>query len=246
MGAMEAALIIDQALKNPAVVQELSSDHDAAKKRWQPQFPGLPDGELAQLIKDASLSYAVVMQLQMQANEQERDQIRNMSEGFRQGLVDVVREVDRGYKRVMLMYTVAFYFGIALVASAAIASLVFERHITAGIFGGLGMVDLVTALVFRPAQELQNSRAGLAQLQGAFFAWANDTRNWTAYLERLDASIAYGTAPQFDDFARVSHIMLSNTEQMLRLVEEFVEVQTAPPLNKKRSTTARAPLPEGE
>jgi cell shape-determining protein MreC len=146
-----------------------------------------------------------------------------MSGEFRKGLVDVVRQIEQGYSRVMLMYSVAFYVGIALICLSVLSSLWFKENLAVLIFGGLGMADVVTTFIFRPAQELQNSRGNLTQLQAAFFNWANDVRNWTAYLERLD--LRAGNQPPYEEFERVSQKMLTNTAEMMRLVDLYCEIR---------------------
>lgn len=158
------------------------------------------------------------------AREEEHRQIREMSNGFRKGLLDVIRQVEVGYSRVMLMYSIAFYAGIVLIGVSVFASLWLKENVAAMIFGGLGMADLVTALIFRPAQELQNSRGNLTQLQAAFFNWANDVRNWNAYLERIDASARPGQTPSYHEFEQVSKRVLANTAEMMHLVDLYCEM----------------------
>src|SRR5208282_4295465 len=72
-------------------------------------------------------------------------------------------------------------------------------------------------LVFKPAQDLQASRGGLAQLQAAFFAWINDIHNWNEYLELLQNEAATG-APPFEVCKQISEIQGRSTERMARLI----------------------------
>ena len=88
----------------------------------------------------------------------------DLRENLQEGLVEVVKQIDRGYERVMQMYTVAFYIGIIMVLMSVFASLVLRSDTSALILGGLGMADIIASLIFQPAQELQNSRGNLAQL----------------------------------------------------------------------------------
>jgi hypothetical protein len=178
-----------------------------------------------------------------------------MSNGFRQGLLQVIKQVEAGYSRVMLMYTIAFYLGIALIIVSAVASLVMKEHVAALVFGGLGMADVVTAFIFRPAQELQNSRGNLTQLQAAFFNWANDVRNWSAYLERLDNSVRPGERPPYDEFEKVSLRVQANTAEMMRLVDLYCEMHPQGKTGKRGGRSGGAagegqtkgmPLPVGD
>ena len=137
--------------------------------------------------------------------------------------MSVIREIEVGYSRVMMMYTIAFYAGIVLIGLSVFASLWLNNNAAALIFGGLGMADIISTFIFRPAQELQNSRSNLTQLQAAFFSWMNDVRNWNTYLDKLDASTRPGKRPPFEEFERVSLRILSNTGEMMKLIDLFCE-----------------------
>jgi hypothetical protein len=88
---------------------------------------------------------------------------------------------------------------------------------------GLGAADVISFLIFKPAQALQVSRGNLAQLQAAFFAWINDVHNWNRYLDSLENE-AGASAPPFDKAKEVSAIMVQNTERMVRLVGEYSQL----------------------
>jgi hypothetical protein len=154
----------------------------------------------------------------------------DMGLALQKGLVDVVKQIDEGYKRVMTMYTVAFYLGIFMVLVSVFASLALRSDASVLILGGMGMADIIASLVFQPAQSLQNSRSDLAQLQAAFFNWINDVNNWDAYLRLLDEEANSNKhPPAFDKMREVSDILVHNTERMMYLVERYCEI----PLKKK-------------
>ena len=101
------------------------------------------------------------------------------------------------------------------------------------------MADVVTAFVFRPAQELQNSRGNLTQLQAAFFNWSNDVRNWSAYLDRLDNSVHPGERPPYEEFERVSLRVQANTAEMMRLVDLYCEMHPQDSSGKQRGKSSQ-------
>jgi hypothetical protein len=153
---------------------------------------------------------------------------------LQKGLVKVVNQIDRGYERVMTMYTIAFYLGVVMVLASLIASVAMRSDASKLVLGGLGMIDIIAYLIFRPAQDLQNSRGNLAQLQAAFFNWINDIHNWDRYLQLVDEeATANKHPPVFDRVREVSDMMLHNTERMMRLVERYCEIYAKPPLRKK-------------
>ncbi|MFZ3169960.1 MAG: hypothetical protein WA130_20295 [Candidatus Methanoperedens sp.] len=149
---------------------------------------------------------------------------------LQKGLVCVVKQIDKGYERVMTMYTIAFYLGIFMVLVSVFASLALRSDASVLILGGLGMADIIASLVFQPAQSLQNSRSDLAQLQAAFFNWINDVHNWDAYLRLLhEEANSNKHPPAFDNLREVSNMLVHNTERMMKLVENYCEI----PLKKK-------------
>jgi hypothetical protein len=144
---------------------------------------------------------------------------------LQKGLGSVVQQIDEGYSQVMKMYIIAFYLGVTMVLVSVLTSLIWHENTAALILGGLGMADVITSLIFRPAQELQNSRGNLAQLQAAFFNWINDVYNWTRYLQLVENEATLNKpSPAFNKMREVSDMLVHNTERMMELVECYCEV----------------------
>lgn len=221
MNVDQTWVLVRAALDDAAVAARLTTDPAAALAEIGARFPRADDATKAEMLQEFLVAYAVAMKLRLAAREEEHARVREMSENFRKGLAEVVSQIGVGYDRVMTMYTVAFYAGLALVAAALVVSLAMKEFVLGAVFGGLGVADVVALMVFRPADELQKSRGNHAQLQAVFFNWANDVRNWTVYLERVDA--ASGGKPPFEEFERVSKRMLENTETMMDLIQRYCE-----------------------
>ncbi|HEX9090332.1 MAG TPA: hypothetical protein VF831_02530, partial [Anaerolineales bacterium] len=88
-------------------------------------------------------------------------------------------------------------------------------------FGGFGILDIITFFITKPPQDLQSSRADLAQLQLAYYNWFLDNYDWTWYVSSL---WDWGR----DDFIRdrmkeASTILLSNTDKTMALIEKYCE-----------------------
>jgi hypothetical protein len=148
---------------------------------------------------------------------------------LQQGLARVVQQIDRGYERAMTMYTVAFYVGIVMVLASIFAALIGSSVKSAAVLGGLGMADILASLIFRPAQDVQNSRGNLAQLQAAFFSWVNDVYNWNAYLGMINQDAdARKVTPEFSRLQEVSDTQMRNIERMMGLIEAYCETRPAP------------------
>jgi hypothetical protein len=176
----------------------------------------------------------------------------DLKDKLQQGLARVVEQIDAGYARVMTMYTVAFYLGVALVLVSVFAAFVLDSERAAMVMGGLGMADILATMIFKPAQEVQNSRGNLAQLQAAFFSWFNDVFNWNQYLRLLgDDAAGRNATPDFERLHRVSEAQMQNVARMMSLIEEYCEVRaprgadadkTPPP----RKGHVRGPTPPPE
>src|SRR5664280_3168176 len=145
---------------------------------------------------------------------------------LQEGLARVVEQIDAGYRRAMTMYTVAFYLGVALVLVSIFAALVLDSERAAAVLGGLGMADILAAMIFRPAQEVQNSRGNLAQLQAAFFSWFNDVFNWNQYLQLIDREASgRNVPPEFERLRKVSEAQMRTVARMMALIEEYCETR---------------------
>jgi len=109
---------------------------------------------------------------------------RNMNEELGTRILNVIDEVDKGFRKVMFMYTLAFYVGLGLIVFSCLGTLYFEDNLFLLVFGGVGVADVVAFFIFKPAEDLQRSRGNLAQLVSAFLTWYNDAHNWNQFLAK--------------------------------------------------------------
>jgi len=107
------------------------------------------------------------------------------ADAFKTGLRNTIAQIDAGYRSTMFMYRVTFYLGVGLVLTAGYMALTTSERFFPLVFGSVGALDLLGFLIFKPAQQLQASRATLAQLQAAYFNWFIDITNWNSYLGDL-------------------------------------------------------------
>jgi hypothetical protein len=134
------------------------------------------------------------------------------AESFKGALRDTVKQIERGFRTTMVMYTVAFYLGVGLIVAATVMAFVKEQALLPIVFGTLGIADLIAYFITKPPQDLQFSRARLAQLQAAFFHWFMDYTNWNGLLmERGDE----------DSLKRVSAVLMANTEKTMQLIDTY-------------------------
>ncbi len=171
-------------------------------------------------------------------------ELEELRAGLQKGLLEVVKQIDSGYRITMGMYTAAFVVGISMLVASIVTAL-FRETDSAALLGGLGTADVITFLVFKPAQDLQASRGGLAQLQAAFFAWINDVHNWNEYLELLQNESG-SVAPSFDTCKQISEIQGRSTERMAQLIS--MHTRFAPDIKGalRRGRTSKHEPPAGD
>lgn len=133
-------------------------------------------------------------------------------------ILTVIDEVDAGFRKVMTMYSVAFYTGLGLIVFSILATLYFKDNIFPLLFGGAGVADVVAFFIFKPVEDLQRSRGNLAQLVSAFLTWYNDSHNWNQVLEKelLETEI------DVQVFKDVSKRNIVNVITIMSAIELFV------------------------
>lgn len=207
--------ILKKALCDPAFLQSLNTNPDQII-----QQNGVTDpGEINNLKRLLALLISGVRQAQ-QSQEFVQQQLKTTSEtadSFKTGLRKTIEQIDSGFRSTMLMYKVAFYLGVVLIIVAVYTALVDGITLLSIAFGGMGVLDFLAFFITKPAQNLQTSRADLAQLQAAFFNWFIDTYNWNSYLIHLNNT----NQVEFSKCKEVSDILLANTDKTMSLIEQY-------------------------
>ncbi|MEW6410697.1 MAG: hypothetical protein AB1488_11435 [Nitrospirota bacterium] len=139
---------------------------------------------------------------------------------FKSGLRNTVEQIDKGFRSTMMMYKVAFYLGVGLIVFSVGLAIFKGESLLPIVFGGLGIADVIAYFITKPPQDLQSSRANLAQLQAAFFNWFIDAYNWNSYLGDLGRK---GTA-NFQNIKEVSTTLLENTNKTMESIEKYCEL----------------------
>lgn len=139
---------------------------------------------------------------------------------FKAGLRDTIEQIESGYSSVMTMYKVAFYLGIFLILFSLVLAIWRGESLLPIVFGGLGIADVIAYFITKPPQDLQNSRANLAQLQAAYFNWFIDVYNWNSYLSHLNQTGQIN----FKNVKEVSETLLQNTDKTMELMEKYCEL----------------------
>lgn len=160
------------------------------------------------------------------------DSPKNMRVELENRILNVIDEVDKGFRRVMIMYSLAFYAGLGLVIFSVVGTLYFKDNVFPLVFGGVGVADVVAFFIFKPAEELQRSRGNLAQLVSAFLTWYNDTHNWNQVLAKELVKPDY----DIEVFKEVSKRSMVNTITIMSAIELFVASKLSTDASEKLKT----------
>jgi hypothetical protein len=171
-----------------------------------------------------------------ESTEQDQ-QFRDSQEKLRDKVLNVIDQIDDGFSKAGSMYSIAFYFGIFVVTFSMVATLFYKQNVdnnTILFFGSVGIIDIVAFFVFKPINDLQKSRANLAQLVSAFLYWYVNVRNWDAATRK---EIRTPNPTNIDNLERISKRHLIDTISILVsmhniLVEERKGEDTTEKLNK--------------
>jgi hypothetical protein len=145
------------------------------------------------------------------------------ADSFKSGLRDTVDQIERGFRSTMMMYTIAFYLGVVLILASLVMGFVKEKALIPLVFGGLGITDVILYFITKPAQDLQFSRARLAQLQAAFFHWFIDYTNWNGVL----STWAQTGKADFQTMKNVSATLMDHTEKTMQLIDRYCSASPA-------------------
>jgi hypothetical protein len=147
----------------------------------------------------------------------QHDTTLETADSFKSALRDTVKQIEVGFRTTMVMYTVAFYLGVGLIVAAVVMAFVRDKALLPIVFGSLGMADVIAYFITKPPQDLQFSRARLAQLQAAFFNWFIDYTNWNGVLMDMTQE---GKA-SMTDVKTVSAILMEHTEKTMALIDTY-------------------------
>lgn len=205
--------LLKRAAEDPTFARELLSNRDELSADR-----GLPEPEAREEIRQLIVALCSHGALANDTSDpKQHETTQQTAESFKSGLRKTVDQIERGFRSTMLMYEVAFYLGVGLVLAAVVMAFVSKEKLLPMVFGGLGMVDVIAYFVTKPPQDLQFSRARLAQLQAAFFNWFIDYTNWNGAL----MAMAQDGKLDFNTMTTVSKVLMEHTEKTMELIDKY-------------------------
>lgn len=159
------------------------------------------------------------------------------SDSFKNGLINSLDQIKKGFNTAMIMYTVAFYVGILLILAAVVFAWFKGESLLPIAFAGLGVADLIAYFITKPPLDLQKSRANLAQLQTAYYNWFIDLFNWNSIVNSGEEMIHM--------YRKVSDMMMRNTERTMKMIEDYCEIASSDnAVSKSPAVPPKAPEAE--
>ena len=220
--------IVTRMISDPAYLKEVSSHPEVVfrKERLSNQDQIEEIKYLsAQLTALFNPSYDATSRVWKQYYDRQLLSSVKAIEAFRKGLCETIKQIENGFHLTSIMYNVAFYLGVGLIIFSMIYAVATQGSLLSLAFGGFGILDVITFFITKPPQDLQSSRADLAQLQLAYYNWFLDNYDWNWYISSL---WDWGK----DDFIRdrmkdASAILLSNTDKTMKLIEKYCKFSKA-------------------
>jgi hypothetical protein len=137
------------------------------------------------------------------------------AETFKKGLEITVIQINRGFQWTMYMYLMVFFIGLVFLGMSAYMAITTGKEFISTIFGGMGMVSVLSFFFSKTPIELQRSRGELAQLQATLFNWYIDMINWNSYLLKNQET-------PLDEFRKISQEQMARTEQTVQLISKYI------------------------
>lgn len=213
-----AYAVIQQAMVDSALVQRLDTDptsvlsqagiHDPAE---QQQLLGI----LGLMVAGATQQNDVAKAMSGQLKE-----TLAVASDLKTGLRKTLDQIDSAYRSTMLMYQVSFYLGILLIVAAVALAVTSKESLLPIVFGTLGTLDILTFFLVKPQEQLQSSRASLAQLQAGMYNWFVDSFNQNSFLGELQRQKKLDAA----SMQQISQALMSNTNQTLDMLQKYCKL----------------------
>jgi len=220
--------LIKQLLNDNSFAQAYHADPDATLRSAGFTDPVMV-AELKQLIALAVAGAVATNKQQAEMMEWMENQRRTTGEtgdAFKAGLRNTLEQIARGYDATALMYKAVFYLGFGLIITSVIFAAYSGETLFSLVFAGMGAADFLLFFLAKPPQDLQKSRADLAQLQIALCNWFLDNYNWNSYLIGLQGQPPEKTLQYMKE---VSLQQMKCVEKTMALIEDFCETPVSAP-----------------
>ena len=160
------------------------------------------------------------------SKKKDEDDIKILSKILSKYSTKIIQKTIDSFSIVLYLYVAAFAVGIFLIIFSAILAIFAESPediVLPGIFGIGGITELII-LLYKPAKEIQRSRANASQLMAAFSEW-HFLSMWSGrtYAELLKRFNKNGNKnPDLKSMMDILKLKKDLTVDLVRVIEETV------------------------
>jgi hypothetical protein len=212
--------LIEAGITNPLLANEMMTIFALMSAGVEKQKETALAGLQKALTPDQLKQMAAEQMEMLKKNKEQLESTFNVATEMKTGLIRTVQQIDKAFGATMLMYKVSFYLGVCLIVGAVIFAAWSREPLLPSIFGTLGTLDILVFFLTKPQENLQSSRAILAQLQAAMFNWFTDAYNQNVFLGQLSMQQKL----DFRTFMTVSDAMMQHTEKTLEMMQKYCKL----------------------
>ena len=143
--------------------------------------------------------------------QKQSDETLGVASEMKHGLNATLSQIQTAFTRTMIMYQISFYLGVILIIAAVASAFLLKETLISAVFGSLGVIDILTFFLAKPQEQLESSRASLAQMQAALYNWFMDSANQITYL---------GQHFDMETMRSVSESLIAHTEKTLEMLQK--------------------------
>ena len=198
--------------------------HPSDKSRAE----GIALGSFSQPISNISIQKT---DLKEEKQEPEHDVNKEKLEKYLLGLLE---KTSSGFTVVLVMYIIAFAIGIGLIITSLILAVQNDegaKNILTVFFGTAGIVDIVL-LMYRPAKEIQKSRANASKLAASVSEWFSISRGLDVTYKKL---LTQGTIKE--NYAEIKGIVELRRDTTIKLVKAMDKYVTSEPVTENTGSS---------
>ncbi|NND87299.1 MAG: hypothetical protein HKM23_08285 [Nitrosopumilus sp.] len=164
--------------------------------------------------------------------EEKEDKIQD---GMQKHFLNLLKKTSYGFTVVVSMYIVAFAIGIILIIAALSMALTNNdgaNNLMTVFFGTAGTADIIF-LMYKPAREIQRSRANASKLVASVSEWFSISRNLNNTYNLLLKQGKSGNIKDYSDM--ITQIAELRRDTTIKLVDAMDKYVASKPLKNNES-----------
>jgi len=152
--------------------------------------------------------------------EIEYNRTKKLKDALSESLEEQLKDMKKSRNRIMNMYTIAFTLGVIMISISIIIAILsayipqYKDINLIALFAGLGAVNVVSSMIFRPARELQNMIIKSVQLIANFYTLINEAQTWNTYIK-------YGPKKSLEDIKSISNLRIKHLKDIILLMDKI-------------------------